>query len=320
MARGKYVWLISADDRLRVETALERYVDVMEEHPNVGYICCPGIGLLSGKETAMIKCGYFGPHDKIFNGRAFIAASLEKGYGLLAPSVMVRKECYDNIACFPLDMPHQGDWYLWLRWALDYDVAYVSEPLVNYRDHDLNIMKDLMTHAPATLFSDEVSVLSRTRKHCYEKGFPELATKCEDALASVYARAAASALYDEPYYPDLGYRWAMTVQQCEQGLRDGVCSESAYRSLRAKFFASLGGQHWRHSAFGQARQSYRIALRTDWKLLAVWLKLAFLSAGLGRAAVLARGVMRPSILASSKHQATSQSEPNTAFTAEQVGK
>src|SRR5208282_429173 len=37
MARGEYVWLMSADDRLRSPHILERYVKVMEENPQVGY-------------------------------------------------------------------------------------------------------------------------------------------------------------------------------------------------------------------------------------------------------------------------------------------
>src|SRR5437764_14943821 len=39
MSQGKYVWLISADDRLTCREALARYVTVMESNPKVGYAC-----------------------------------------------------------------------------------------------------------------------------------------------------------------------------------------------------------------------------------------------------------------------------------------
>src|SRR5579862_9390224 len=38
LSRGEHVWLISADDRLRCNYVLQRYVDLMDAHPNVGYI------------------------------------------------------------------------------------------------------------------------------------------------------------------------------------------------------------------------------------------------------------------------------------------
>src|ERR1700726_4953010 len=37
LSRGKYVWLISADDYLRRSYILQRYVDLLERNPHVGY-------------------------------------------------------------------------------------------------------------------------------------------------------------------------------------------------------------------------------------------------------------------------------------------
>src|ERR1700730_9103333 len=45
VARGKYVWLISADDTLRRRYALERYVQLLDKHPNVGYVFSPAVRL-----------------------------------------------------------------------------------------------------------------------------------------------------------------------------------------------------------------------------------------------------------------------------------
>src|ERR1700730_3911201 len=51
LARGKYVWLISADDRLRKPYVLQRYVELMDNHEGVGFACCPGVLLENGCET-----------------------------------------------------------------------------------------------------------------------------------------------------------------------------------------------------------------------------------------------------------------------------
>src|SRR5262249_32156328 len=44
LARGEYIWLISADDRLRRPYVLERYVQLLQAHPEVGYAFCPAVG------------------------------------------------------------------------------------------------------------------------------------------------------------------------------------------------------------------------------------------------------------------------------------
>src|SRR5262245_19230606 len=54
LSRGHYVWLISADDYLRREYVLQRYVEVMESHPEVGYVFCPVIALENGQQTGVM--------------------------------------------------------------------------------------------------------------------------------------------------------------------------------------------------------------------------------------------------------------------------
>lgn len=292
-SRGKYVWLISADDRLRRPYVLERYVRLMNNYPDVGYVCCPGIGLVAGAETTLLSCGYYGARDRIFNGRQFIADSLRRGHGLLAPSVMVRKDCYEKISVFPLDMPHQGDWYLWFRWALEYDVGYMCEPMVNYRSHDLNIMKQLMERSPESVFKDEVNVLWRTRRHCKQKGYRALADKCEDSLAWKYARAVESYTYgDCPY-------WKLSVAQCDQGYRSldrlSRCeiilsaieecllqniSEERERSwVRSRVFSAIADILYTRGDRGSARRFYVSALQIKPYRTKIYIKLALLSFG-----------------------------------------
>lgn len=291
LSRGKYIWLISADDKLRRPYVLERYVRLMEEHLNAGYICCPGIGLHNSRETGLFRqCGYFGSRDRIFNGRDFIKISLRKGYGLLSPSVMVRRDCYERVSTFPLDMPHQGDWYLWFRWAIEYDVAYVGEPMVNYRDHELNIMKDLTRRVPEIVFRDQVNVLWRTKQISEQRGFRAIASQCAESVAEKYARAAAARLYD-----DVG-SLPTSPEECDRALRLHATDDSEYTRLRAMFFAFLGNKHWRHGKYHHARQSYSIALRENWCMWMVWIKVFILVTGLGRGALLLKTLPRRLIL------------------------
>jgi glycosyltransferase involved in cell wall biosynthesis len=274
LARGRYVWLISADDQLRRAHILERYVRLMGDHPNVGYVFCPGIGLENGVETDLLEYYYYGAVDKIFDGRRFITTVLRKGGGLLSPSVMVRRDCYEKVSMFPLDMPHQGDVYLWFRWALEYDVGYLSEPMVNYRSHEGNMMKYFLGQAAEAAFTDEVNVLWRIKQKAEEKGYVVLARQIECSLASKYAHAAAFAIYGKKCSP-----WPMNLADCEAALYGNARNISEIRRLRAIFYAVVADKHWHYGTARDARQGYLQALQENWQMPRVWLKLLFASMG-----------------------------------------
>ena len=63
LSRGDYVWLISADDRLRCSDVLEKYVMLMEAHPEVGYVICPGFGLVDREETCLLEQRFIKDED-----------------------------------------------------------------------------------------------------------------------------------------------------------------------------------------------------------------------------------------------------------------
>jgi glycosyltransferase involved in cell wall biosynthesis len=254
MASGKYVWLISADDRLRRRYVLERYVRVMEDHSRVGYVFCPGIELKGGMETRLLGYYYYGSVDYIFNGRQFISTVLFNDSGILSPSVMVRKDCYEKISMFPLDMPHKGDMYLWFIWALHYDVAYLSEPMVNYRSHDLNMMTDLMTRVPWTVFKDDVNVLWRIKRKAEEKEFKDLVQQIEFRIAKTYADMVALATCGGKQLS-----WKLDVENCDDALRNEAANVPEYLRLRGKFYAFLAERHLKGGAFKSLKLSMKRA-------------------------------------------------------------
>jgi glycosyltransferase involved in cell wall biosynthesis len=145
-ARGKYVWLISADDTLRRPCALERYVQLLEAHPNVGYVFSPAVRLREGQEWGTLGYSICSHKDEIFDGRQWLARLIQRNR-IVAASAMTRKECYEKLGAFPLNLPWNGDWYLWCLFALYSDVGYFAEPTVCYREHDLNITRTLLREA-----------------------------------------------------------------------------------------------------------------------------------------------------------------------------
>src|SRR4051812_28740704 len=137
MARGRFLWLINVDDRLRRPYIVERYVEFMDRHPTAAFVCCPAMPLRDGAEVEPAY-GIQGATDALMNGHEFVER-LVHWNSVWVPAVMARREAYERAGYFPLDLPFSGDWYLWCHFALHGDVGYLAEPMVNYRLHDANM-------------------------------------------------------------------------------------------------------------------------------------------------------------------------------------
>ncbi|MGO9209443.1 MAG: glycosyltransferase family 2 protein [Terriglobales bacterium] len=273
LARGRYVWLISADDRLRRDYALERYLRVMEAHPRVGYAFCAGIGLKDERETSLLQSCYYGERDRIFDGRVFISRLLD-ARGILSPSVLARKECYEKVSIFPLDLPHQGDMYLWCRWALRYDVAYFAEPMVNYRLHDTSMMSAFKRESPEVMVRDELEVLWNTKWEAIALGYRHLADLCDRFIAAKYAHYIVSGMFQ-----DKRVSCVLTLAECEDSLRRFARNERERKRVRARVFAGVGDEHYWHRDRKRAIDFYKRALSEDPWMGKIWLKRLLLQSG-----------------------------------------
>lgn len=276
LSRGKYVWLISADDRLRRDYVLERYLGVMETHPRIGYCFCAGMGLVDGKETAILQSYYYGDRDTIFDGRIFLTRLLDS-HGIVSPAVMVRRECYEKVSLFPLDLPHQGDMYLWCKWALRYDVAYFAEPMVNYRLHPNSQMAVMKRKAPEVMIHDEFEVLWPTKWEATALGYHDLADRCDSFIAAKYVQYVVSLLY-----PDKRVPCVLTLAECEDSIHRYARNARERKRVRARVYAGVGDEHYWHGDYHRALDCYARALAEDPRLPKIWLKrLLVLTGGIG---------------------------------------
>jgi hypothetical protein len=278
LARGAYVWLISADDRLRRPYLLERYVRTMDSHRSVGYACCPGIILEGDRETTVD--GRVGRRDTIFEGRAFVRR-LVKGNFVIAASGMVRRTCYERLGAFPPDLPYSGDWFLWCLFALHSDVAYFAEPMVNYRAHELSMTNHLMTHRSKATLQEGFAVLWRTWKEATRVGAANVAAQCGARLADLYGRHLVG-------WTDRGQPYRMAEDELDASLRrEG--GQDVECGLRARVWLSAGDYSVRQLRAAEAREYYRRAAEYDPSAVGLRLRQLFLktgSVGLTVAAVL----------------------------------
>ena len=269
LARGKYVWLISADDRLRRPYILERYIQVMESHPKVGYIFCPAMGLLETRETRIMHS--HGTQDAVFPGHEFLLTLLNSN-SVAAPAGMVRRDCYDKLGAFPLDMPWGGDWYLWCLFALHYDVAYLAEAMVNYRVHELSMTNTLMSNAPHLCTNDDLALQWRIKQKAEEAGCATIVKRCRHMIAYEYARNMDLRRYE-------GTSSRMTEKEVEESLRRLATGRREERLIRARVHACVGDQLFWRNDVGAALRSYLQGLRHDPSMLGVWAKCFLLGLG-----------------------------------------
>lgn len=272
LSEGKYIWLISADDCLRDQRVLERYVELMEENLKIGYSFCPAVRLEDGQEKELLDYSVHGSQDAVWDGREFLYR-LIMGNTIVAPSVIARKECYEKVSMFPLDMPWGGDWYLWCVFALNYDVAYFAEPMVCYRRHAVSMTNVLMFGGHMDSCSDEdIELPWIIKKQAAELGYTEVVEACKLAIAKEYARSVATRRYAQG-------KPNVTIEAVEESLRKHASGIDEEKWIRAHMYANMGTFYYWQKEYGNAHKSYARALKENLFMPKVLLQYLLLSAG-----------------------------------------
>jgi glycosyltransferase involved in cell wall biosynthesis len=271
LAAGEYIWLISADDRLRTTNVLERYVRVMDAHRRVGFAFCPGIGIRDGKETEVVSWATLDSPDGILNGRTFLRRLLESNC-ILAPSGLVRRACYENVSVFPLDLPYAGDWYLWCVFSLAYDAAYFAEPMVNYREHSGSMTDALIASDMLRLTRDDLGVRYRMLEKIRAIGDAPLAEHCLQTIVDYYVQALSSKSWR-------GARFRMRLEDFDASLASFVSDAREREALRTRVLASVGPHlYWDRNLETDVRL-YQLAIRYGRPSVRLWAKYAIVRLG-----------------------------------------
>ena len=271
LARGKYIWLISADDRLHSELVLKRYLDLMESNPSIGYAFCPAMRLEDGQVKELLEYSVLGTRDQVINGRRFLE-HLIYANTVVAPSAMARKDCYEKVSMFPLDMPWGGDWYLWCVFALHYDVAYFADPMVCYRRHACSMTNQLMNGHVASCSQEDIELPWNIKGQAEKLGYAALVQCCRLAIAKEYARTLATVRY-------AGEMPEFSEQDFLRSLARHTKSAREQRWIRARTYAAMGDILYWKDNFAMAQRSYRKAMLSGQWLPRVWLQYLFLCFG-----------------------------------------
>jgi glycosyltransferase involved in cell wall biosynthesis len=273
LARGKYIWLLSADDYLRKPYVLEKYVSLLNKYPNVGYVFCPSFGVQGQVETRVLgRYSQQGDCDRVLRGHDLLSTLICSNF-VMSPSGLTRRDCYETHSMFRLDMPWCGDWYLWSLFALYRDVAYFAEPMVCYREHhSLSMTTKLNRENLDACAAEEIAVPWMIRKKAQEGGHSRMAQKCLLGIAQTYARTFANERYREA-------STFMNPELLEESLERYAADAVERDWIRSRVYEKIGNEYYWQKEFHSAQHFYQLALKNDPWMAGASIKKLLLSLG-----------------------------------------
>lgn len=144
LAQGDYIWLAEADDRA-APTFLERLVGILDTHPNVGIAYTQSRLIDSDSNPTGSAFDYnrnlgddigHWSQDFINTGKDEIARFLVRQNTLPnASAVLFRRSLFNKVGGAEEGFRLSGDYLLWIQILLISDLAFLAEPLNDFRRH-----------------------------------------------------------------------------------------------------------------------------------------------------------------------------------------
>jgi glycosyltransferase involved in cell wall biosynthesis len=147
-ASADYVLLLSADDYL-LPGSLKRATMVMDVHPEVGFVFGRAVEFVDKAEiyrrdtpanaiiNGLVGCESY----RVLRGVELIGAFADRGATnfISTPTAVVRTSLQKKVGGYRVELPHSGDWEMWLRLSANGHVGIVSEYQAVYRLHNASM-------------------------------------------------------------------------------------------------------------------------------------------------------------------------------------
>jgi tetratricopeptide (TPR) repeat protein len=252
LSRGRYLWLISADDCLRSRDVLQKYVDLLDNRPEVGFVFCPTMSLVNGEEVGVDGWTTWpGDKDQIISGREVVRRSAY-ACAVAAPAGIVRKECYARKGLFRTDLPRTSDYYLWAMFATMSDAGYFAEPMVYYRQHPSSMETTATQQQPVSLFEEKMRALWTVKKEVEEAGIQGVSADFHRGLTREYTwRLVDMEIEKAPY----GRTWDAAIKEIRDNASGEKEAEEILQLIRAGWTSALAtGYAWKGAGYYQRGQ------------------------------------------------------------------
>lgn len=128
------------DDDLWKPEKLEKQVrELLQSDLSTGFCYCEmSYIMLDGKTVHIV------PRREIslVRKRGYLYPELLRRNYIGGPTLLVRKECFDEVGLFDESLAIFEDWDMVLRLSKRYDAAFVAEPLYDYFEHEKSLTTD----------------------------------------------------------------------------------------------------------------------------------------------------------------------------------
>jgi len=122
ISTAPYIAFLDADDYW-LPTKLERQIAFLKQYPRVGLVCSDCATIKDGNPAG----SYFGSTAVPPTGKLF--ARLVRECFIFTPTVVVRRECLEEVGLFNESLAVSEDFNLWLRIAARWEIAVIPEVL-----------------------------------------------------------------------------------------------------------------------------------------------------------------------------------------------
>lgn len=135
MARGRFVGILSADDYLLRQDALERQAAMFDAGPEIGLVYSAHAVVQDGSPQRLVVPW---PCDGVHQGAEEFRRLIWGNY-ILHSGALLRREVERELGPYDAALTHTGDWDMWLRAAARHPVGYIADALYAYRIHGANM-------------------------------------------------------------------------------------------------------------------------------------------------------------------------------------
>jgi len=144
LARGKYIHILHSDDTIPPDFTAT-CVRFLEDHPEVAFTFTPAEVHASGHVTMVSRP----PSDEILPPPEGFRRILTERSLIACPSVVMRKQIYEEVGPFSLEYPYSSDLSQWMKVALRHPIAHLAGTHLIYRQGSHSESFRLLFESPA---------------------------------------------------------------------------------------------------------------------------------------------------------------------------
>jgi glycosyltransferase involved in cell wall biosynthesis len=137
IATGEYIAIHHSDDIWEKEK-LEKQIEFLDDHPEIGAVFTNALAVRDNggplKDPGHFYLNIFDQPNR--TRHEWLNHFFYHGNALCHPSVLIRKQCYDVCGLYRFGLAQIGDFDMWIRLCLKFDVHVLPEKLVRFRVRD----------------------------------------------------------------------------------------------------------------------------------------------------------------------------------------